>query len=210
MQEASKKYIATKASATDSADREQAVVAQHQEALVAQVAHEARPLVVVERHALVVVVGERGEHEDRVLRQGEQALGLRGDGDAVDAVHVQHALRVRARGVHGAVDGEPGRVDLVGAFEHLAALEVDLDEARGRDLLEEHPVRVDEEVVLRPRHPRRDVREDEVVPAEAGDEAVAGGEVDAPCPLLRADGGADAAGRFVHGASPGGHRSAII
>ena len=47
------------------------------------------------------------------------------------------------------------------------------------DLLEEHAVRVDEERVVLAGDARRDVGEDEIVPAEEGDEAVAGGEIDA-------------------------------
>src|SRR5438045_4377205 len=51
---------------------------------------------------------------------------------------------------------------------------VDLDQAGGGDLVEEHAVGVDQEMILRSRHARRDVRVHEVFPAEVRDEPVAG------------------------------------
>ena len=45
---------------------------------------------------------------------------------------------------------------------------------------------VEQEMMLRPRHPRRQMREDEVVPAVISDQPVGGGEIDADLPLLRA------------------------
>ena len=65
----------------------------------------------------------------------------------------------------------------------LLAVEIDLDEARRGDLVERHAVRIDEEVVLRSGNARRDVREDQIVPAVQRDEPVARGEVDAQLPF---------------------------
>jgi hypothetical protein len=89
-----------------------------------------------------------------MLRQRQQAFVLRGNGDAVDAVHVQHALRILAGLVDRTVDQEAGRVHFVRAGFDLAAAEVHFHQAGRRDLVEHHPVRVDQEVVFRPRHPR--------------------------------------------------------
>jgi hypothetical protein len=100
---------------------------------------------------------------------------------------VQHALRVLAPGVYRAVDGEAGRIDVVRAVQHLAPGEVDLDEARRGDLVEHHPVRVDEEVMLGAGHARRDVGEDQVIPAVMRHQAIARREIDALFPLHRAD-----------------------
>jgi hypothetical protein len=163
------------------------VVAQHEEAPVAQIAHQARLLLVVERDALVVVIGQRREHEDRLLRDRQHAAPLGRHGDAVQGVQVDDAAGVLARGVDRAVDGEAGRVDLVRAVHHLGAAEIHLDQAGGGDLVEQHPVRVDEEVVLRPGHPRRDVGEDQVVPPVVGDQPVAGGQIHSLAPLLFTD-----------------------
>src|SRR6185437_2155888 len=92
--------------------REQAVVAQHEVVVRAEVAHEARLLLGIQRHALVVVVREVREREERLLREGKQSRLLARHGDALDGVQVHHALRVVARLVHRAVDGEAGRIDV--------------------------------------------------------------------------------------------------
>src|SRR5207302_7478730 len=60
-----------------------------------------------------------------------------------------------------------------------------------------HPVRIDEEMVIGPGDSRRDVREDEVVPAVEGNRAIGGGEVHASGPF----GGAHA---VLHRADEGG------
>jgi hypothetical protein len=74
-----------------------------------------------------------------------------------------------------------------GDVQDDAAVDVDLDQARGRDLLEQHPVGIDEEMVLRARDARGDVREHQVVPAEHRDQAVRGREVHALLPFLGRD-----------------------
>src|SRR5256885_1387845 len=53
-----------------------------------------------------------------------------------------------------------------------------------RDLVEQHAVGVDQELVGLARHARRDVGEDQVVPAEVGDQPVGGGQLDAGLPFL--------------------------
>jgi hypothetical protein len=65
----------------------------------------------------------------------------------------------------------------------LVALGVDLDEGRRGDLVEQQTVGIDEELVVVPRHARRNVVIDQVVHAEPGDHAIAGGELDADLPF---------------------------
>jgi hypothetical protein len=92
----------------------------------------------------------------------------------------------------------------VGSVHHLVSGEVHLDQAGSRDLVEQHAVGIDQEVVLRPGHPRGDVGEHEVVPAVMRHETVAGGEIDALRPFGLAHAGSDRRiGRFVgaHGRS---------
>src|SRR5207237_800150 len=65
---------------------------------------------------------------------------------------------VGARFVDGAVDDVARLVDAeLGGIEEDVAREVDLDEARGRHLVVEQAVRIDEERALLARHPRADV-----------------------------------------------------
>ncbi|MFK4508871.1 hypothetical protein ABIF81_004049 [Bradyrhizobium daqingense] len=63
----------------------------------------------------------------------------------------------------------------------LVAVQIDLDEARRRDLVEHQPVGIDEELVVGAGHARGNVGVDQIVPAVQRDEAIAGGEID---PLL--------------------------
>ena len=69
-------------------------------------------------------------------------------------MRVQHALHLGTAVVDGAVDDEAGRVDVVLGLHQRPALVIDLDQAGGRDLVEQHAVGVDQEVSVRPRHPQ--------------------------------------------------------
>ena len=66
-------------------------------------------------------------------------------------------------------------------------LDVDLDQRRGGHFLEHQIVRIEQEMMLGPRDPRRQMGEDEVVPAVMRDQPVGGGEVDPDRPFLVAD-----------------------
>jgi len=81
------------------------------------------------------------------------------------------------------------------------ALDVDLHQARCRDLLVEHAVKVDQQMVLAAGDARGDVVVDEVGHSVFVDQAVAGGEIDARLPLLGRHLGADRleVGRVIHG-----------
>ena len=102
-------------------------------------------------------------------------------------------MRIGARGVNRAVDHVAGVVHgiVVIGLQHDFALEIDLHEARGVDLVEEEAVGIDEEMLLRPRHPRGDVGVDHVGHAVMRDEPVAGGEIDPRLPFLGAHALAD-------------------
>src|SRR3954469_11823115 len=87
------------------------------------------------------------------------------------------------------MDDEPGMVDAVagaGVLHHLSVA-VDLDQARGGDLVVGHAVGVDEEVPFLARDVRRDVVVDQVVHPVVVHQAVARGEVYARFPLLGRD-----------------------
>ncbi|MNI58857.1 hypothetical protein D3C73_1139880 [compost metagenome] len=144
---------------------QQAVVAQDQVVVAAQVAHQARLLFGVQRQAFVVVIAQRTQRNEGELRQGQQARLLRGHGHAVDGMRVQHAHRVLAGRMDTAMNGEAGGVDVVFRIHHLVAVQVDLDQAGRGDLVEHHAVGVDQEM-LGAGHLGGDVREDQVIPPE--------------------------------------------
>ena len=179
------------------ADRQRAVIAQQHVVLAAEVLLQARALLMVERDALIVVIGEIVGDELRGLVQWQQALAAARHRGAIRRVQMEYAAGVLAHPVDRRMDGEAGRVDAVIAPGKLVAVEVDLDQARRGDLVEHQSVGVDQEVMVRPRHPRGDVGIDQIVPAIQCDEAIAGGEIDALCPLgLRHVGGHFLEARF--------------
>ena len=96
------------------------------------------------------------------------------------------ALGIVAGCMNRTVDREAGGIDLVGRCHHLVAGEIDLDQTRGGDLVEHHAVGIDQEVMLGPRHARREVREDEVVPMKMRDQSIGCGKRDARVPTPRA------------------------
>ena len=88
------------------------------------------------------------------------------------------------------VDHEAGRIDRERRIHQRLAVGIDLDQARRGDLVEEQAVGVDQEGMLvagSPGTPRRDMGEDQVVPAEHRDQAVGGGEVDPQLPFFGRD-----------------------
>ena len=104
------------------------MVAQEHDVLVAEVGDEPLLLLVVERDALVVVIGEARDRDHRVLADRQQAVLLRGHGDAGVGVEVHDEMRIVARLVDRRMDGEAGRIDEVGRVLEDRAIEVDLDQ----------------------------------------------------------------------------------
>ncbi len=102
-----------------------------------------------------------------------------GVGDAVDVV---------AGGMDGAVDHEPRTVDtVIRGVEQNVAIEVDLNQARRRDLLIQHAVWVDEELPILPRNAARNVVGGHFGHAIHLGQPVGGRELHACLPLSRAD-----------------------
>ena len=99
---------------------------------------------------------------------------------------VQHAGDVRARLVDRTVDHVARFVDAVVGlrFPNDLALDIDFGEARCRDFLVEHAVKVDQQVVLAARDARGDVVVDQVGHGILVEQAIAGGEIDARLPFL--------------------------
>ena len=166
---------------------QQAVVAQHQVAGAPQVGLQAWLLVVAQRHALVIMVGQRGQHIGGLLADGQDAAGLCAHRNPGAGVGVQDAARVRPSRVDGAVDHKTCRVHGEGRVDNGLAILVDLDQAAGGDFLEQQAVRIDQKVVFRSRHTRADVGVNQVGPAIGGDQAVAGRQIDPQLPLCGAD-----------------------
>jgi hypothetical protein len=111
---------------------------------------------------------------------------MRRDRLAVRRVQMDHRLRVLAGHMDGGVDGEAGGVGHEWRVADRIAVEADLDQARRGHFLEHQLIGVEQEMVLGPRHSRREMGEDEIVPAVMRDEPVGGGEVDADPPFLGA------------------------
>jgi hypothetical protein len=86
---------------------------------------------------------------------------------------------------------KPARFTWYGRLLEDVAVDVDLDQARGGDLLAEVAIGVDQELVVLARHPHRDVVVDQVGPAVMGDQPVGGGQFDPRLPLLVAHALAD-------------------
>jgi hypothetical protein len=79
---------------------------------------------------------------------------------------VEHRMLREAREVHR-----------IGTVADLAAIAVDLDQVGSSDLLPQQTVGIDQEGVVFPRHPQRDVVVDALAPAKVREDAVAGGEL---------------------------------
>jgi hypothetical protein len=62
---------------------------------------------------------------------------------------MEHARRILARGVDRAVDGKARRIDLVRRLHDLVAVEIYLHQVRCGDLVESHPVGVNQEMMIR-------------------------------------------------------------
>src|SRR5690606_40028499 len=89
------------------------VVAQDHVLGPAQMLLQTRLLVLAQGNGLVVVVGQTAEDEQRLLGSRQYAVLLRRGADACRRMGMQDAARIVTYLMHGAVDGEPGRVDLV-------------------------------------------------------------------------------------------------
>ena len=89
------------------------------------------------------------------------------------------------------------------------AVDADLDQRRGGDLLEHHVIGVDQEMMLGPRDPRRQMGEDQIVPAVQRHQPIGGGKVDPRLPLAGGIAGVGGGGA-VDGRERGHDLSPII
>ena len=151
---------------------------------VPQVSLQSRLLLRIERDALVVVIGQRLHHDAGLLRDRQQTRFLTGNRNAFHGVQMQDAMGVVTYFVDRAVNRITRRIDLVRTVECLPAGKVDPNEARCSDLIEHQAVGIDQEI-MRSRHARRDMRENQVIPAEQRHQPIGGREIDTHCPFFR-------------------------
>ena len=123
-----------------------------------------RALSSVVRDALEVVIADVAVEPHRPGERQEPAIA-RGNGLARHRVRVQHACRSWRAMWIALWMTKPAGFTLYGVSSSIFAVHVDLDQARRGDLLEEHAVRIDEELVLGAGNAQRNVIVDEVVPA---------------------------------------------
>jgi hypothetical protein len=155
------------------------MVAQHEACGAAEVCLQTRLFIFTHGDAFIVVIGERRQHECRLLADRQDAALLRAHRDAGARVGVQHAADILASRMNAAVNDETSRIDRVRAVAELVAALVDLDQARRGDFVEHQSIGIDQEMMLRPRNAYADVREDEVGPAVKRHQPVTGSKVDA-------------------------------
>src|SRR3984893_7041689 len=120
-------------------DRHQAVIAQDQDSLVAEVARDAWSLADVRGWPLEVVVCDPAHPRQGFLTHRQQALSLRDHLGTNPLLGVLYPGHVGRRYVDGAVDHEPGGVRRIVRLAQEIAVLVQLDEGRRSDLVEEHP-----------------------------------------------------------------------
>ena len=127
---------------------------------------------------------------------------------------VGDAVNVMARGVNGAVDHKAGLVDrILRGVEQDLAIDVDADEAGGGDLVVQHAVGVEQELVGGAGDACRNVVRGQLGHVEHFRQPVGGCQVDADVPFLLADLFTDGlddleCGR-THGRAPLGRREFI-
>ena len=105
------------------------MISQNQVVFIAQVCDQPRLFFFVQSQPFVIVISERSQGKHRLLRNRQQAILLRRDGNAVVGVQMHNAQRVFARLMHGAVNREAGRVDEVRRVHHFVAGQIDLYQA---------------------------------------------------------------------------------
>ncbi|MCY1547150.1 hypothetical protein D9M68_831870 [compost metagenome] len=91
---------------------------------------------------------------------------------------MNHAHQVWPGHMHCRVNDEAGDVDPllhIAAVDHLAVL-VDQDQVGRLHPLEEHPITVDQEMMLRPRHTQGEVGVDQVGHAKMCDQSIQRGQ----------------------------------
>ena len=163
------------------------MVAQHEEVFVAQIGLQARLFLGPEGHAFVGMVGQRAEYKGGLLRYRQHAARLRAHRHASARVRVQHAMRIVSGFMHSAVNHKTRRIHRKRRVHEFVALHVYLHQAGSRDFVKHQSIRVDQEMVLRPRQPGRDVGEHQIAPAIQRHQPVASRQITAQLPFFGAD-----------------------
>jgi hypothetical protein len=85
--------------------------------------------------------------------------------------------------MNGRMDREAGGIDRIRGRRQGLAVKPDLDETRGGDLVESHPIGIDEKLAVRSRQARGNMGEDQVIPLVQRSQTITGGEIDAHGPF---------------------------
>ena len=96
-------------------------------------------------------------------------------------------MGIMPNGMHCTVNGETSRVYIVRAVVHFLAIHVHLHQAAGGDFFEHETIGVDQEMPFFTGHPRRNMREHQIVPFVHGHQTVSCGQINAGLPFLLAN-----------------------
>ena len=164
------------------------MVAKDHDLLVAEIAHQPLTFREIKCEALEVVVRDATvEHHRVLIGVGEPVLQRR-HRHARLGVGVHDAHRVLSGEVDGAVDGVAGAVNLVWGVVENVPVDIDLHEVGRRDLVPPKAKGIQQEMVIGPRNPRRDVVVDQRCrPAVQVSQPIGGSEVDSCPPFVLAD-----------------------
>ena len=120
----------------------------------AEIRDQARALILIQRDALVFMVGELAIKFHRMLRNRQQPVLLRGHGHAGGGMGVDDEAQIVPGGMDRGMDGEARLVDGFRALPvlvHDVAVKVDLHQVRRPHILKQHAVLVDQEMIFRSR-----------------------------------------------------------
>ena len=159
------------------ANGQQAMVAQHQHRLVAQVLHQPLLLAHVQRHAFIVVIGNPTVKLHGNLIHRQQAALQRGHRAAGFCVGMQHALRIFTGAMNRAVNHKTGRVHREWRRLNGLTTEVDFHQIGRGDFLKHQPIGIDQKMMFRAGNTYRNVGENQIGHAVMRNQAITGGQL---------------------------------
>ncbi len=150
-----------------------------------EILHQPLALIKVDRRSFIVVITDVADKADGRLRHRQEPALHRRNRHAGPCMGVQHASDVLPRLVDRAVNHIARDIDAVigVGLGNDVALDIDLDQARCRDLLVKQPVEIDQQMVGAG-NARGDVVIDQVGHGIGVDQAIAGGEIEPGLPFL--------------------------
>ena len=162
------------------------MVAQHQQVLVPQIVHDPRPFIQVQRDPFVIVIGQIVVHDHRKLRIAPQPVVLHRHRHTIRRMHMNHTARIVARRMNRRMNGEAGGVDEIRRVLTNVALQINLDQTRGRHLVKHQTVRVDQKAffAVLVRQSRRNMCEHQIGPAVQCAQPVGRGQFNAQIPFF--------------------------